>query len=179
MISLEINLPKLQEIIDTFLLNNEQVDRAILSASRKMATLLNSEFRRGVKPAAGVDDNIVRRRLVFARVQRVAGSAKFKIWFGTNRIPLIYLRARDLRPGGVRAIVNRTEAKGFIAAARGKSGNGTAKQVFKRQGAERLKIDKVFAEIDESVNALASKLVGNIDDKFMEFFESEIQWRAK
>lgn len=171
MITLDVSIPKLQEVIDDLLVTDEQVDRAMTSAARKLAGELNMEFRAGVADAVGVTKNVVQKRVRIVRVQKVAGKAQFKLWLGTNRVSMIHLKPRE-NSTGVAAEVGRQVDGAFIA-----TGRTGKEQVFKRRGKARLKIDKQFAEIKEQSDAFVDRFPDGVGDRFIDYFEQELGWR--
>lgn len=182
MLDLNVTAPDLQPLILDLAATEKQVQRALNSTLRKMATWLRARSVKGLSKELQMQQKILRRRLKSARLRMRAGGSEITVWFGLNPVAMIYLKAKQ-SASGVTAQGGRYVKGAFIAGKGARKGwqLGGAVQVFKRRGAERLPIDKQESEVQHPAEGYLRKdaLGAAFDAQFFKTFEHELQWQTR
>lgn len=176
-LSIEIDGRQVQSLAAAFGATEAQVEAAMRSTYTKMAKWLRTRAVRGLSAKLAIPQKILRARIRAYRLQggtRAAGDGA-KVWFGLRPIPFSMLKPRATADG-VRAAGGRFEKGAFIGTLRGRE------QVLKREGAGRLPIRIVYADVEDPANIyVEDELIGSaeFDMQFFKLLEHELKWRTQ
>jgi len=176
-LSIEIDGRQVETLALAFGATEKQLEASLRSTYNRMGRWLRTRALRGLSVKLGIQQKILRSRVKSFRLQGgVGGKGEgAKVWFGLRDIPLIRLNARQSGKG-VRASGGRYVEGAFIADYHG------SRQVLKREGAARLPVRIVYAEIADPSNVyIEDELVGSasFDNQFFRFLEHELKWRTQ
>jgi len=175
MIDLDLEAQGVYQVISDLQATEAQVQQALRSTLRKMASWMRTRSVRGLSTHLQIQQKVIRRRLRSFNLRTSPDGATITVWYGLNPISLIYLGARQNKSGVTAGAHKRPGA--FIA-----RGAGGHRQVFKRRGGARLPLDKQRLDIeDKAVTFLEDKVIGDADfeAQFHKVFEHELTWRTQ
>lgn len=177
LVNIDIDARQLDRLVSDIGATDRLAQSALNSTLPKMAAWIRGRSVPGLAKAVNVPQGIIRRRLKTFRVSKGPDGASITVWYGLDNVGLIYLRARQNR-AGVSAFGGRKVQSGFIAHAQ----TNKSRQVFKRRGQKRLKIDKQTAEIEDPASVyIEDNLLGSaeFEARFFQVFERELLWRMQ
>lgn len=176
-LSIEVDGRQVESLAMSLGATDAQVEAAMRSTYGKMAKWLRTRSVRGLSAKLSIQQKILRARVRAYRLQGGVGSGGdgAKVWFGLRPIPFSLLKPKATA-GGVRAAGGRFEPGAFIGKVRGRT------QVLRREGAARLPIRIVYADIEDPARIyVEDELVGTaeFDAQFFKLLEHELKWRTK
>lgn len=175
MISVEIDARDIERVVKELGATAQQVQRALNSTLRKMASWVKTRSVRGLSGELAIQQKVIRKRLRAIKFRRTSdGGAEVKLWYGLNPISLIYLGAKQ-NAKGVRASGSRFVQSAFIP----KNKRGA---VFKRVGKSRLPIEKQTAEIQTKAERFLDDGLLNSPEFESQFFKTlmhELKWQTR
>lgn len=181
-IELNLEAQGIQRLISDLQATPGQVNQALNSTLRKMASWLRTRSVRGLSSELKVQQKLVRRRLRTFRLQRTRNGANVRIWYGLDPISVTYQNMRAKQDStGVRAGQHRFPGA-FMGPRPGVTSTKLRGGAFKRRGRSRLPIDRQRLEIaDKAQTFLEDQVIGGIEfeQQFYKTFEHELLWRMR
>lgn len=173
LVNLDLDMRGLDALIIELNGTQKQVDRALSSASTKMAAWIRTRSARGLSAHLKLQQKIIRRRLKSFRAVKTADGYQIKVWYGLDPVALIHMGARKTKTGVTASGHKRDGA--FIASGKG------GRQVFKRRGSGRLPIEKQTLNIGDTGHEYLEKMADSAQftEQFFKFFEHELKWRTQ
>lgn len=171
-LSLNIDESQLQRAALDFDATPAQLRKAWRSALTKMARWIRTRSARGLSSELELPQNIIRARIKSTMDQK---GGSLRVWYGLDPVGLSSLKPRQTSEGVTAGKHKRPGA--FLANSR----SGT-RQVFKREGKQRLPIKRQTVDInDRAVTYIEDDLLGadEFDRQFWKFFEHELAWRTQ
>lgn len=176
MINLQIDSAQLDRMAQDIAGTEQQIRQALNSTLRKMAAWVRTRSVKGLSEELQIQQKLIRRRLRLLKVKQTTAGPQVTLWYGLDKMALIYLQAKRTS-SGVSAAGGRNVSGAFIA-----KGPAGGRQVFKRRGAARLPIAKQGADIEQPADQfLQSKLINAsaFESQFFKTFEHELSWRMQ
>lgn len=173
-ISVKIDRNQIEELKNFFNSTARELDKASNRAIKKTINWARGKALKEVAEQSNIQQKVLKTR---TRTSASPARKEGRLWFGTYRISLIRLNAKQNKKGvkaGTRGAIFVKSA--FLAPI--KNSQLFTHQVFKRVGKKRLPIEKQITDYSTSATGIRDKIMPQISAEVIKKLRQELNWEA-